>query len=256
MTYSEKELDESFKETEWFYPVVVKGDQLCIPCSSLREKLIRDLHGGGLSGHLGRGKNIASLEEGYFWPHLRKDIVYKSIPRHVVDLVVLPKAHGVSIAAENMAKEKNKAVADKHMRAKVFTFGDDVMVFLHKERFPFGIYKKVQPCKYGLFKVMRNINDNAYVVALPDSMNISNTFNVAEIYAYHDDAVIYLDENSGLNSSEVEETDIGRLAARIEDEIELRTNVAGFAQVWGSVSECHTFSRSKLGQQSKFTSFP
>ena len=153
--------------------------------------------------------------------------VYTSVPRHVVDLIKFPKAHGVSVAAEKMAEEimtmkdfvkakfevtglKNKVVADKRRSVMVFNVGD-VMVFLRKERFLVSTYIKLQSLKYGPFKVTHKINDNAYVVALSNFMNISNSFNVADIHECHANEVLYQDENSGLSSSEVEETDeIGR----------------------------------------------
>lgn len=51
-----------------------KGNQLCIPHTSLREALIKDLHAGGLARHFGRDKTLTLVASLFFWPQLRKDI--------------------------------------------------------------------------------------------------------------------------------------------------------------------------------------
>ncbi|GKC95262.1 transposon ty3-I gag-pol polyprotein [Tanacetum coccineum] len=116
------------------------------------------------------------------------EVVYKTTPRHVVDLVDLPgkmniqanrmveevqATHEVDRAKITESNAKYKIAADKHRREKLFQVGDQVMVFLRKEHFSVGTYSKLQPKKYGPYKILRKINDNAYVVYLPNTMSVT-----------------------------------------------------------------------------------
>jgi hypothetical protein len=68
------------------------------------------------------------------------------------------------------------------------------MVYLHKGRLPAGTSGKMKNKKYGPCKIIKKINDNAYVVDILDNLAISSTFNVADIFEY------FPPEDSGSNS--------------------------------------------------------
>ena len=68
---------------------------------------------------------------------------------------------------------------------------------------------------YNPYQIVRKINDNSYVVVLPDKMGISKTFNVADIYPYYSlDEPLYLDilTNSRSSFSQVRETNMEEIA--------------------------------------------
>nr|GEY96480.1 ATP-dependent DNA helicase RecG [Tanacetum cinerariifolium] len=110
-------------------------------------------------------------------------------PFEVVMVEDVQATHEVVRANITKANAMYKTEADKHCRKKLFPVEDEVMLFLHKERFSVRTYSKLQLKKYGPYKTLRKINDNAYVVDLPNTMSISKTFNVSHIYEFHSEDV-------------------------------------------------------------------
>jgi hypothetical protein len=52
--------------------LLFKGNQLCIPKSSMRENLLKEKHSGGLARDFGHEKMFAQLNSLYYWPGMRK----------------------------------------------------------------------------------------------------------------------------------------------------------------------------------------
>lgn len=81
------------------------------------------------------------------------------------------------------------------------------MVFLCKERFPVDTYAKMKQKKYGPCKILQKINGNAYGVDLPSRLNISKTFNVVDLYEYHEDGGLSYKDHLRMSEILVAEND-------------------------------------------------
>lgn len=64
--------------------------------------------------------------------------------------------------------------------------GDLVMVHLRPERFPKEKHQKLHSRSAGLYKVLKMIVSNAYVLEFPEDFNISSIFNDENLSIYHD----------------------------------------------------------------------
>jgi hypothetical protein len=107
---------------------------------------------------------------------------------------------------------KYKASTDKGRRSTIFQERDLVVVYLRKEHLSIGTFGKLKNKKYGSCKIIQKINDNAYIVDLPEDLAISSMFNVSDIFEY------FLSKDSELNSRmsffQERETDVRRLPER------------------------------------------
>lgn len=78
------------------------------------------------------------------------------------------------------SNQKYKENVDQSSRHHDFQVGDEIMVHLKKEIFPFGTYSKLKMKKFEPCKILKKfVIGNAYEVELPDDMDISSIFNVS-----------------------------------------------------------------------------
>ena len=122
-------------------------------------------------------------------------------PRTPIDLVPLPPHMHVSEPAENFAthihdlhaeirrkislsNEEYKLAADVHRRSKEFNVGDHVMVRIRPERIPKTFSKKLYARAMGSYSIIRKMGYNAYLLDLPNDMDISLVFNIEDLLPY------------------------------------------------------------------------
>jgi hypothetical protein len=79
---------------------------------------------------------------------------------------------------------KYKISGDKGRKQLDFEPGDLVWLHIRKERFPALRMSKLMPRADGPFKVLKEINENAYKLDLPTDFGVSLTFNIADLKSY------------------------------------------------------------------------
>ncbi|GKB81604.1 putative reverse transcriptase domain-containing protein, partial [Tanacetum coccineum] len=183
-----------------------KGNQLCIPDSSLHLQIIQGLHDEGHVGHdrtlklvLWKMVNTQLNLSSAYHPQTdgQTEVVNSTGFTPFQDFVAgLHDVH--KVVHENLvrANSKYKQDADHKRRHVDFEEGDFVWAVLTKDRFHVGEYNKLS-IKIGPLDIVEKINSNAYRLKLPSHIRCSDVLNVKHLLPYHGDSS---DEDSVGNS--------------------------------------------------------
>ena len=79
---------------------------------------------------------------------------------------------------------KAKARHDKHRIPHSFQIGEQVWLHINMERFT-GPYKKLKPLRYGLYSVLKLIEENDFQLNIPSCLCLHRVFNVDLLRPYH-----------------------------------------------------------------------
>ena len=58
-----------------FEGYLFRENKLCVPNCSIRELLVREGHSGGLMSHFDVLKTLSLLQEHFYWPNMKRDVV-------------------------------------------------------------------------------------------------------------------------------------------------------------------------------------
>ena len=97
----------------------------------------------------------------------------------------------ISEPAENFAKhihdlhaEIRRKISLSNEQYKEFNVGDYVMVHIRLQRIPKTFSKKLYARAMGPYSIIRKMGSNAYLLDLPNDMDISHVFNVEDLLPY------------------------------------------------------------------------
>ena len=111
-------------------------------------------------------------------PHMRVFEPTKNFAKHIHDL-------HVGIRRKIFLSNKEyKMTVDVHHRYKEFNVGEYVMVHIRPKRIPKSFSKKLYPRAMGPYSIIRKLGSNAYLLDLPNDMDVSPVFNVEDLLPY------------------------------------------------------------------------